>query len=145
MPDGIISRRSAASIAKTQSLMKPARADLAKARRKRRLAKEIRAARAYADFKRNDPTMLAALGIGHEQFGEYERGNWKRPPTAPVLAAMARVCEIPKAWLDAGFLQPDDPATRFADAVRREAEQPRERPRSASPDHLAEDDAGGAA
>lgn len=96
--------------------------------RQKRLAKEIRAARKYADLSRDE--LEPYTGIGDEQQGEYERGDYKRAPGPAYLAALARACDIPQAWLDAGFLAPEDPAMRFAESAAQEAARQLARPAS---------------
>lgn len=103
----------------------------------RRLAREIRAARAYADMSREQVGL--ATDLSAEMIGRYERGEWKRPLKRPLLEAIARATKIPRAYLDAGFLAPDDPVTRFADAVRREASPPDAHPGSQQADPPGED------
>jgi transcriptional regulator with XRE-family HTH domain len=98
--------------------------------RMRKLARELRAARVYADMSRLE--IGNAVGYSDETIGRWERGEWdeKRPgPRAPVLAAIAKVTGIPDAYMSAGFLSSDDPATRFADVARLEARRPRGRQR----------------
>lgn len=102
-----------------------------------RLAREVRAARAYAGLSRKQ--VADATGLSADTIGRYERGKFKRTPTKSVLDAIARACEIPQAYLDAGFLAPA--TKRFADRVREESQRPRERPPSGPQDPAAEGDA----
>jgi transcriptional regulator with XRE-family HTH domain len=96
----------------------------------RRIAREIRAARAYADLSRAQ--LAVAVDLGAETIGRYERGHWTRPPRSIVLRAIAEKTNIPAAYLAAGFLAPEDPASRFADATSREAQQQSGRPDTGS-------------
>lgn len=95
------------------------------------LAGQIRAARAYA--RKSRAQIARATGYSAVQVGRWERGAWgDTPPRGPQLAAIARLCEIPPAWVEAGFLAEPDPARRFADAARREAQRRGERHASGS-------------
>ncbi len=78
----------------------------------RRLAKEIRAARAYAGLSRAQ--LADEVGVKGDTIGRYERGEWTRPPGRLVLAAIAAKTAIPQVYLDAGFLAPVGPADRPA-------------------------------
>jgi len=75
-----------------------------------------------------------AVDLDKETIGRYERGEWERPLKRPMLEAIADATEIPAKYRDVGFLQPDDPVTRFADAARREAELRNEHPAPSSED-----------
>lgn len=107
----------------------------------RRLAKEIRAARAYADLSREQ--LGEGIDLSADTIGRYERGEWDKPPIAPVLKAIAETCDIPAAYLAAGFLAPE-PSTRFADAARREARRRGAHPES-EPEAPPDEDAGNGA
>jgi transcriptional regulator with XRE-family HTH domain len=102
-----------------------------------RLAREIRAARAYANMSRIQ--VGAGVSLSGDTIGRYERGKFDLPLRKPMLDAIAKVTGIPQAYLDAGFLAPDDPATRFADAARREARRRGEHPESELGGHVDED------
>lgn len=113
-------------------------------KRQKRIAKEIRAARAYADLTQDQ---LGAL-IGHDgqTVLSWEAGKWKRQPPRPaILADIARACGIPEPWIDTGFLEHTDPAKRVAAAARREAQRQAERRRESPPAHPDEDAGGGGA
>lgn len=69
----------------------------------RRLAREIRAARAYAGMSRAE--LGAAIDRNEQTIGKYERGEWTRTPSQIVLNAIAEVTGIPQSFLDAGFLR----------------------------------------
>lgn len=99
----------------------------------RRLAKEIRAARAYSGLSREQ--LAKAVDRVGDTIGSWERGEWEDPPGPLLLRAIATETGIPSAYLEAGFLAPEDPAKRFAGRARREAEQRGERPSSEPGDH----------
>jgi transcriptional regulator with XRE-family HTH domain len=89
----------------------------------RRLAREIRAARAYADLSREQ--VATEIGLDHGTVGRYERGEWKRPPNKAILDGIARATGIPQHYLDAGFLAPEDPAKRATARAAKAAKQRR--------------------
>ncbi len=89
----------------------------------RRLAREIRAARAYADLSRDQ--VAEAVGLDPGTIGRYERGEWKRSPNKAILDGIARATGIPQHYLDAGFLAPEDPAKRAAGRAAKAARQRR--------------------
>lgn len=73
---------------------------------KRREARHIRAARAYAKLSRAQ--IAKACGVDSQTVGYWERGEWKqRPPAASHLRAIADLAEIPAEWRAVGFLQPE--------------------------------------
>lgn len=89
---------------------------------RRRIGREITTARTYADKTRKE--IAAAIDIGDQQLGRYERGEVKKPLGVLKLVQIARICGIPQAWLDGGFLAPaSEPVTRVADALRAEAQR----------------------
>lgn len=101
---------------------------------RRRIGREIQTARTYADKTRKE--VAAAIDIGDQQLGRYERGDVKKPLGALKLIEIARICGIPQAWLDGGFLAPaSEPVTRVADALRAEAQRPGAHPRPSAEDH----------
>lgn len=74
--------------------------------RNHRIAKEIRAARAYSGKGRDE--IADALGVHQQTISRWERGAWKgRPPAASHLRAIADLAEIPAEWRAVGFLQPE--------------------------------------
>lgn len=89
----------------------------------RRLARDIRAARAWSNRSRLE--IGRHVGLSDEQIGRYERGEWIDPPKLAVVRAIAEFTQIPQAWRDAGFLayEEEDATKRFADKARREAER----------------------
>ena len=100
---------------------------------RRRIGREIKTARTYADKGRKE--IAAAIELGDQQLGRYERGEVGEALSALKLAEIARVCEIPQAWLDGGFLAPaSEPVTRVADALRAEAQRRGGRPQPSAED-----------
>lgn len=104
------------------------------------LASAIRAARAWSGKSRAQ--LGRDLGVAAGTIGRWERGDWKDPPRGPMLAALARACDIDDLLDRLPGLLSGDPATRFAAAARGEAQQLRERPDSTAAGHHDEDVAG---
>ncbi|MCA1572874.1 MAG: helix-turn-helix domain-containing protein [Chloroflexi bacterium] len=99
----------------------------------RAIARRIRAARFYAGKSREQVGNV--VGRSAEQIGRYERGDWKSdPPGTAIIQAIARATLVPEWFLTEGFQLADDPATRFANAARQEAQLQGERPESAPGD-----------
>ncbi len=67
-----------------------------------RLARHIRAARTINGLSRQD--VAAALGVSAFTIGRWERSDYTRPITAPMIDAIARACGIPDRWREDGFL-----------------------------------------
>lgn len=68
-----------------------------------RIARQIRAARAYAGMSREQ--VGQALGVHEQTISRWERGAWKeKPPRLPMLEKIAQVTGIPDLWIAAGFL-----------------------------------------
>lgn len=91
----------------------------------RTLARTIRAARGYSGMDRRE--LAKKLGMSSEQVGRYERGEWNEPPKRAIVQAIAIACSVPDDFMHVGF---SDPAKRFADRTRQEADRQRERPGS---------------
>lgn len=85
-------------------------------KRARPIARQVRAARGYADL--TQAQLAEKLRVDEQTVMRYEGGEWKRPPKPLVLAEIARVCEIPQAWIDVGFLADPDPARRIARGIQ---------------------------
>ena len=102
------------------------------------IARTIRALRAHADMSR------AGLGAKVDRsggtIGRWERGEWiDGIPSLPTRQAIARICKADELRADLDAFE-EDPAKRFADAARREAERQAEHPESEPEAHPDEDD-----
>lgn len=80
-------------------------------------ARQIRAARAYANMSRLK--LGRAIGVSDETIGRWERGDWKKDaPRLPMLEKIAQVTEVPDVWVAAGFLSEADEISPLEALVR---------------------------
>jgi transcriptional regulator with XRE-family HTH domain len=85
-----------------------------------RIAKQIRAARAYAGLSRQQ--VGDALGMSPYTIGNWERGEWKdQPPRLPMIEAISRICGIPDLWVAVGFLAEPEEISPLEAQIRLEA------------------------
>lgn len=60
------------------------------------IARELRAARAYAGMSRQQ--LGAKIGISKDALGDWERGDWVREPALAMLEAVARHTGVPTSF-----------------------------------------------